>query len=190
MTGSQLCVHEWILTLHCSRSLNQLASLCVQSSSISVVWWVGSEQVCADETVHMSSHTPQYLGIEGCGLLVNLQVMDNLAKKDKIPAPNVSVIQRFHSLYTRMWQYLINGTHGYVCAGVCARWGGLCMNNTTDSLLHELLSLLPHVGYWHGSDIKTYPWRLQRGFKWSSDIVTSLPNIAWQAYLGWFPSRI
>ena len=42
-----------------------------------------------DLTFCMTSHTPQYLGIEGCGLLVNLRDRDNLPTKDKIPVPKV-----------------------------------------------------------------------------------------------------
>ena len=37
------------------------------------------------------------LEVEGCGLLVNIQNRDNLPIKDKMPAPNVSIVQRLHS---------------------------------------------------------------------------------------------
>lgn len=47
------------------------------------------------------------LRIKGCGLLVNFMDRDNLPAKDKIPAPNVAVIHRFHcSAYTLSWLYV------------------------------------------------------------------------------------
>ena len=46
----------------------------------------------------MASHTPQYIGMEIYGLLVNLQDGDNVPTKDKIPAPNVAIIQRFYCI--------------------------------------------------------------------------------------------
>ena len=44
------------------------------------------------------------LGTEGWDLLVNLQDRENFSTKDKIPTPNVSVIQRFHCTY---FQFMI-----------------------------------------------------------------------------------
>ena len=44
------------------------------------------------------------LEIEGCGLLVNLRDRYNLPTKDKIPATDVSVIQRFHRSLTATLQ--------------------------------------------------------------------------------------
>ena len=49
------------------------------------------------------------LGIEGSSLLVNLLDSDNLPTKDRISAPNVSVIQRFHcTLLVPVLDWVVN----------------------------------------------------------------------------------
>ena len=100
------------------------------------------------------------LGIKGCGLLVNLQGMDNLPTKDKIPVPNVCLIQRFHCIYIVLYSFHSLDLSEFI-------------STPSDSQPHyELYAVIDHQGSIHGGHCEL--WDL---------------CVAWHFYISLIPYR-